>query len=58
MMQAQTAWDKPSNHQPFAKGEKVWLKGKNLRTTHPSAKLWPKRFGPFEVTEVASPTTY
>ena len=36
----------------------MWLKGKNLCTTHPSVKLRPKRFGPFEVTEVVSPTTY
>ena len=36
----------------------MWLKGKNLRTTHPSVKLQPKRFGLFEVTEVVSPTTY
>ena len=58
MTQAQAAWIKPSKHRPFAKGERVWLEGKNLRTTHPSAKLWPKRFGPFKVTEVLSPTMY
>ena len=57
-MWVQTAWAKPSNHQPFAKGKRVWLEGRNLRTTHPSMKLRPKRFRPFEVMEVISPTTY
>ena len=26
----------------FKEGDKVWLKGKNIRTTHPTAKLAPK----------------
>ena len=58
MTQVQTAWIKPLKHQPFAKGERVWLKGKNLRTMHPTVKLRPKRFGLFEIMEVLSPTMY
>ena len=34
---------------PFKKGDQVWLDGKNIHTDHPSEKLRPKRFGPFEI---------
>jgi hypothetical protein len=30
-------------------GDQVWLEGKNLKTQYPSAKLGPKRYGPFEI---------
>jgi hypothetical protein len=33
----------------FQPGDKVWLEGKNLRTQYPSAKLAPKRYGPFDI---------
>jgi len=59
MTRAQQSWAKKKRpHKPYAKGEKVWLKGKNLRTSHPTTKLRPRRFGPFKVTEVLGPTTY
>ena len=29
-------------YRPFSQGQKVWLEGKNLSTTHPMAKLAPK----------------
>jgi hypothetical protein len=35
-------------------GEKVWLEGTNIKTTHPIAKLGNKRYGPFLVTKVVS----
>lgn len=42
----------------FKKGDKVWLEGKNITTTHPSAKLRPKRFGPFRIDDVLGPITF
>jgi len=36
----------------------VWLKGTHLHTSHPTPKLRPKRFGPFEITEQLSSVTY
>ena len=58
MTRAQQLWIKPSKHRPYVKGEQVWLEGKNLHTSHPTNKLRPKRFGPFNVMEVLGPTTY
>ena len=58
MIRAQQGWVKEARYKPYAKGERVWLEGKNLRTSHPTTKLRPKRFGPFTVTEVLGPTTY
>jgi len=43
---------------PYEKGDKVWLEAKNLRTTHPTTTLRPLRYGPFEITDVISDTTY
>ena len=39
----------------YKEGDKVWLEGTNIHTTHPSAKLAPKRHGPFEIEEVMGP---
>jgi hypothetical protein len=39
----------------FKEGDLVWLKGTNIHTTHPKAKLAPKRHGPFKV--ITSSTT-
>ena len=41
----------------FKPGDQVWLEGTNIHTTHPKAKLAPRRHGPFKVitaTEVNS----
>jgi hypothetical protein len=45
-------------HKLYQKGQKVWLEGTNLLTTHLTVKLWPKRYGPFKIIEVIGPTTY
>jgi len=37
----------PSN--AFKEGDLAWLEGTNIRTTHPKAKLAPRRHGPFKV---------
>jgi hypothetical protein len=40
------------------KGDQVWLDAKNLKTTHPTHKLWAKRYGPFKVINVLSHVAY
>jgi hypothetical protein len=42
----------------FEEGEQVWLEGRNLKTHHPTAKLAPRRYGPFLVSKKLSPMTY
>ena len=44
--------------EPYQLGDKVWLEGRNLTTTHPMAKLAPRRYGPFLITRVISRTSY
>ena len=39
-------------------GDKVWLEGTNLKTTHPTAKLAPKQYGPFPITNKISDIVY
>ena len=48
----------PSCFSPYQKGDKVWLEGRNLMTTHPTAKLAPRRYGPFPISRVVSRTSY
>ena len=48
----------PSRFEPYSIGDKVWLEGRNLSTTHPTAKLAPRRYGPFPITRVVSRTSY
>jgi hypothetical protein len=55
---AQELLKKPTKHQPYQKGHYVWLEGKNLQITHPTAKLEPKHYRLFKITEVLGPMTY
>ena len=48
----------PTRFEPYQLGDKVWLEGRNLTTTHPTAKLAPRRYGPFPITHVISRTSY
>jgi transposase InsO family protein len=48
----------PSKFIPYCVGDRVWLEARNLNTTHPTAKLAPRRHGPFLVTSVISRTSY
>ena len=43
---------------PYQKNQKVWLEATNLKMMHPSAKLAPRRYGPFTVKTVISPVVY
>ena len=36
-------------YKPLKPNDKVWLEATNLQTTHPTAKLAPKRYGPFNI---------
>lgn len=42
----------------FVVGDKVWLDGRNIKTTRPTKKLDDRRFGPFTITKVLSRNTY
>jgi hypothetical protein len=55
---AQELLKKETRFRQYKEGEKVWLEGKNIKTTHPTTKLREKHFGPFEVTEVISEVVY
>ena len=48
----------PTHFEPYQPGDKVWLEGHNLTTTHPTAKLAPRCYGPFPITRVISCTSY
>jgi Chromo (CHRromatin Organisation MOdifier) domain len=39
-------------------GDMVWLKGANLKLTHPKSKLDAKRYGPFPITKEISPVMF
>ena len=59
MIKAQKKWAKGKvPEQRYQAGDQVWLEGRNLRIDWPSAKLTPKRHGPFKVKKVLSPITY
>ena len=45
-------------YKPFETNDKVWLEATNLRTTHPTAKLAPKRYGPFRILKKVSDIMY
>jgi hypothetical protein len=55
---AQKQLIKQNHFRPYQKDDRVWLDATNLRTTYPSKKLSPKRYGPFVITQVISPVAY
>ncbi len=55
---AQSLYKDSPRFQPYQEGDKVWLDARNLKTTHPSFKLAPKRYGPFPIIRKISATTY
>jgi hypothetical protein len=58
MMKAQQSWVKHRDTPKYKEGDLVWLEGKNLRINQPTAKLAPRRHGPFKVTKVMSAVNY
>ena len=60
MHKAQLGWirDKERKQHVYRKGDQVWLDGRNIKTYQPTAKLAPKRHGPFPIQRVLSPIDY
>ncbi len=55
---AQQITIRATKYKPFEEGQKVWLEATHLKTTHPTAKLSPRRYGPFEITKKLSHVVY
>jgi hypothetical protein len=49
---------KGTNYKPYQEQDRVWLEATNLKTTHPTAKLAPKRYGPFMITKKISDVVF
>ena len=58
MIKAQQSWVKHRDTPKYQKGDLIWLEGRHLRTNQPTAKLTPKRHGPFPIVQVMSPINY
>src|SRR3984957_696685 len=58
MIKAQKSWVNNKDTPKFKVGDQVWLEGRHLRTNQPTAKLAPRRHGPFPIVQVMSPVTY
>jgi hypothetical protein len=58
MIKAQQSWVKHRDTPKYKEGDQVWLEGKNLRISQPTAKLAPRRHGLFKVLKVLSPVSY
>ncbi len=58
IMHAQQITIRATKYKPFEEGQKVWLEATHLKTTHPTAKLSPRRYGPFKITKKLSHVVY
>jgi hypothetical protein len=58
MQRAQQSWVRYRDTPKYKVGDQVWLEGHHLRTNQSTAKLAPKRHGPFKVVQVMSPVNY
>ena len=58
MARAQEKWKRDTSFKPYKPGERVWLEGTHLHTTHPTRKLRPKRYGPFKVLRAVGEVSY
>jgi hypothetical protein len=58
MVKAQQSWVKHRDTPKYKEGDLVWLEGKNLHINQPTAKLAPRRHGPFKITQVMSNVNY
>jgi hypothetical protein len=58
MIKAQQSWVKHRDTPKYKEGNLVWLEGKNLCINQPTAKLVPRRHGPFKIIQVMSAVNY
>jgi hypothetical protein len=58
MIKAQQSWVKHRDMPKYKEGDQVWLEGKNLCINQPTAKLAPRKHGPFKITQVMSAVNY
>jgi hypothetical protein len=58
MIKAQQSWVKHRDTPKYKEGDQVWLEGKDLRINQPTAKLAPRRHGPFKIIQVMSAVNY
>ena len=59
ILKAQTLMARtPKAFTPYQPDDQVWLEGTNIKTTHPTTKLAPKRHEPFTIKEAISAVTY
>jgi hypothetical protein len=58
MIKAQQSWVKHHDTPKYKEGDLVWLEGKNLHINQPTAKLVPRRHGPFKIVQVMSTVNY
>jgi hypothetical protein len=58
MRRVQQSWVRHRDTPKYQIGDQVWLEGHQLCTNQPTAKLAPKRHGPFKVVQVMSPVNY
>jgi hypothetical protein len=58
MIKAQQSWVKHRDTPKYKEGDLVWLEGKNLCINQPTAKLAPRRHGPFKIIQVMSTVNY
>jgi len=58
ILHSQMLMTKDASYVGYQKGNKVWLDTRNLKTTHPTHKLWAKRYGPFKVINAISHMVY
>jgi hypothetical protein len=58
MIKAQQSWVKYRDTPKYKDGDLVWLDGRNFCINQPTAKLAPRRHGPFKVIQVMSAVNY
>jgi hypothetical protein len=58
MIKAQQSWVKHRDMPKYKEGNLVWLEGKNLCINQLTAKLVPRRYGPFKIIQVMSAVNY
>ena len=58
MKKVQLSWIKHRDTPKYRVGDQVWLEGRHLHTNQPTAKLAPRRHGPFPIVQVMSLVNY